>query len=209
MAVPRNQEQEEQTRKRMIQAETAALLALLVMRKNLVSRKPSRFKIDSILRDLEAQSYRGILVLRSRARLAGIADIASTFGATGQVSLVDRIEDTERARRYSGNLVKFAEKRIEQPGGLAAVDSRLATIAVTENAQAFNSQRQQVVSDLVERYGIGIVEVWDAELDKRTCDECMRLDGSESVKGRGFPGGQIPGAVHPNCRCTSHFVRIH
>jgi hypothetical protein len=193
----------------MIQTETAALVALLALRKSLVSRKPNRFRIDAILRDLEAQAYRGIMALRGRARLVGIADVASTFGATGQISLAARIEDVERARRYSSNLVKLAEKRIETPGGLAAIDSRLATIAVTENAQAFNSQRQQVVSDLVERYGIGIAEVWDATLDKRTCDECLRLDGSESVKGRGFPGGQIPGAVHPNCRCTSHFVRIH
>ncbi len=153
--------------------------------------------------------YRGVITGRHAARVAGIEGIATSLGYSGRIELAGTLADVKRAESISKRFATFVRDKLEQGAPLKSIDSRLSTIAITENAQAINEQRREVISQLTSQYNVPLVEVWDATLDQRTCESCMALDGAESIDGAGFPGGEVPGAVHPRCRCTSHFIRIH
>lgn len=116
-----------------------------------------------------------------------------------------RLLDMDRAQRFSGNTSKLGLDVLGKGGDVVKrLDSRLIQIAVTENANAYNLEHRQTVIDTAA--GLGLVEVWDATLDQRTCELCESMDGAITVDGI-FPDSLVPGAVHPYCRCTSHFVR--
>ena len=82
---------------------------------------------------------------------------------------------------------------------------RLDRIAVTENSVAFNDARIETVdlsvqqADLEAKTGLKLVAYWDALLD--ACENCNSLDGKDEPHW----GGERPGAVHVNCRCSYHF----
>jgi len=116
-----------------------------------------------------------------------------------------RIEDLHRARKYSSNVTRLIVETTDKGGPvIQRVDNRLVTIAITENSNAYNAEHRHAIIDRAQQ--LGLVEIWDAELDIQTCEHCASLDGSESIDGA-FPGGATPGNVHGRCRCTSHFVR--
>lgn len=181
---------------------------LLLMMRRALPRKPSARQVDAILSRLQTQAYGAIVSIRQTARFAGLSDVAGLIGF-GRVELAETLADTSRAKRIAGNLAKHAGQKLSTGSSLVAIDKRIELIAITENAQAFNEQRRNAVLDFAAKRDVRLVEIWDATLDKRTCEVCMGLDGSESIDGEGFDGGQVPGAVHPMCRCTSHFQRIH
>lgn len=128
------------------------------------------------------------------------------WGRLRPIGLSESIQDARRAERFSGNLANLVRAEAGDALAIDAIDNRLATIAITENASAFNAQRHIEAQYLAEKFGM--VEIWDAQLDKRTCDECWRMDGQRAIVGAGFLGGLVPGLVHARCRCTSHFERI-
>jgi MYXO-CTERM domain-containing protein len=47
----------------------------------------------------------------------------------------------------------------------------------------------------------GVMDVWSAILDGKTCPICSGLDGEMVPHGKPFPGGYKP-AVHAHCRCV-------
>lgn len=127
-------------------------------------------------------------------------------GGVRGIELSDRLYDSHRARRYSDNLIELVRHEAGSKGALAALDNRLATIAITENAEAFNVQRQVIADQIAEKFDL--VEVWDAMNDQRTCQVCWGMDGERAVVGVGFLGGLRPGRAHARCRCTSHYERL-
>ena len=48
-------------------------------------------------------------------------------------------------------------------------------------------------------------KVWDASLDKRSCQTCSHAAGKSVPVGEDFPEGE-PGGVHPRCRCVPTFL---
>lgn len=118
-------------------------------------------------------------------------------------SLYEGVNDIQRAERYSQRVALLAGEVGEAPNALAVLDNRLATIAISENAEAFNTTRRHIANDIAAEYDL--IEIWDARMD--ACPVCWELNGTESIVGYGFPGGDTPGGVHPRCQCTSHFIR--
>lgn len=173
-----------------------------MLRRKTIKRKVTLEAIHA----LEAQLYPAIVGLRATAREAALGHAAKFFGGRLPDSgIPGRLLDIDRAKSYSANTSKLGIDLLGKGDQIAKqLDRRLAQIAVTENANAYNLEHRNAVIDTAD--GLGLVEVWDSELDKRTCEVCMSLDGSLAIDGS-FDGGQIPGAVHPWCRCTSHFVR--
>lgn len=128
------------------------------------------------------------------------------WGEVPGIGMAESITDVRRAERYSERFAQLVRAKAGERNALAALDNRLATIGITENAEAFNAQRRASAEVIAER--VGLIEIWDAVLDQRTCSECWRMNREQALVGRGFPGGLRPGQVHARCRCTSHFERI-
>jgi predicted aldo/keto reductase-like oxidoreductase len=75
--------------------------------------------------------------------------------------------------------------------------------AATEVAHAFNDERERQTDEVSKAYTAPfVIKVWDATLDKRTCNVCARRDGTLQFIGLSFHDDG-PGKVHPNCRCVS------
>lgn len=203
----RTAEDEERTRKRMLQAEAAALLLLLGRRRRVIQETLNPSQADEVARVLQAYAQGDILAIRQAARFAGANDMRLFWSDVPGIGIAEQLEDLRRARIYSENLAALIRSEAGAPGAIGAIDNRLATIAITENSEAFNAQRHVIANHIAER--VGLVEVWDATNDKRTCDECWRMDGERAIVGIGFSGGRRPGSVHARCRCTSHVERIH
>lgn len=85
----------------------------------------------------------------------------------------------------------------------ADLDFMLRRTAATEVAHAFNDERERQTDEVSKAYTAPfVIKVWDATLDKRTCNVCARRDGTLQFIGLSFPDDG-PGKVHPNCRCVS------
>lgn len=201
----RTRQDERETRKRILEAEAIALLLLLRRRRKLAPGVIDPANAVEVARLLESYLYRDLLTIRDAARAAGLADLRRFFPDAAGLGLAGAVLDSRRVQGITQRFGTLVRDTAGKPGAPGALDVRLATIGVTENAEAFNHERRDAVAQLAERYAL--VEVWDATLDKRTCEECLKLDGTRAPVGVGFPGGAVPGAVHPRCRCTSHFER--
>ena len=86
---------------------------------------------------------------------------------------------------------------------------RLELGAVTENSEAFNRARQDAIRRISHtRTDVDLVRVWNAVLDKRTCERCSRNDGKWIEAAASFPEGE-PGSIHNRCRCTDELMPRH
>lgn len=89
---------------------------------------------------------------------------------------------------------------------LDASQARLEAVAKTEPAQAWGDERVGLSDDYAaesRRRGLVVpLKVWDSTLDRKTCRVCVALDGTVRPFGVSFPDGQVPGSVHPRCRCV-------
>jgi hypothetical protein len=101
--------------------------------------------------------------------------------------------------------------RPETPVALAttALIGSIERIAATENAQAFNAEREIAARELAaapSRNGEWM-KVWDALLDVKTCPICRSADGTIVSLTQAFPLG-MPGDVHPYCRCDWSLILV-
>jgi hypothetical protein len=139
-----------------------------------------------------------------------VAALSSQFGARLYgTEARGRVLDATRATRIGDSLSRDWLRRLtptNDAGTLLVppkILGRLSSIATTETAQGFTSERVAVArSQLAPNYDL--IETWDATLDRRTCPTCSSMDGERAGR-NGFAGGQRPGGVHPRCRCVSHF----
>lgn len=115
-------------------------------------------------------------------------------------------------RDWLARFNKFLPKgeEVATKAAVKTVSSRFETIAITEATEAMNAER---IATAQRELGPGydLFEIWDAELDKRTCPTCWNLNGTRVRASEGFPGGLRPAAVHGRCRCSSSFevVPLH
>lgn len=87
-----------------------------------------------------------------------------------------------------------------------SVRSRIDTIAATETSQNYSTYRQAAVQAMpLPDIDVDWMKTWDSVLDAHVCAECAALDGTTVPALQHFPSGQVPGHVHPRCRCMAHF----
>lgn len=116
------------------------------------------------------------------------------------------------------------------------MDHQIRRIATTETSKAYNEQHADAVEDALDAAGVGqdededegeneegietpgepeefwdgsgVYRLWNAMLDKRTCADCELHDGEIVPVGESFSSRDIPGYVHPNCRCVETIVYL-
>ncbi len=192
-----------------------ALALLLSQRKDAVSFGLSRgFSIPRIGQQIERQLATGIAQSRILSRTAGIARVTQEIEPLGIdvapiKSLAHEVhDDMIRAQRYANNYARQWVKKAE--GDTVARATRAANAdtlgslkrtAVTESSQAFGDGRAKALEGIPGVAAHSLLKVWDAQLDKLTCPICGTADGTIVGIKESFPYG-VPGAVHPNCRCS-------
>lgn len=90
----------------------------------------------------------------------------------------------------------------------ARLDGRVRRVAATEAARAFADARDEGMGWVAEQHGDAtwfpaLLKVWDATLDRKVCQVCDDLDGTERPWGVAFPDDHEPGYEHPFCRCIT------
>ena len=139
-----------------------------------------------------------VLLNRNRKDKLAAATTAKSFSAAwAQVSsLAILISETES--EFIGRVSKAID----------SLDGRVQRIATTEVSQAWNDEHLDAVSRLgpTLEEDSKAVNRWDATLDAKTCSICASHDGEYAPVGESFSGGDLPGFVHPNCRCLSTLV---
>jgi hypothetical protein len=172
---------------------------------------------------LEGLLARDLLLIRAAARREASRSFVLETRAAGLAPLTLRLRDdgpldrsraASAAKAFSGlwltrGIALLGRDGVSPVGApsdaLEASRGRLETTARTEPAQAFGNERDGLTDDYAEesrRRGLLVpLKFWDATLDRKTCLACWRLNGTARPFGIDFPGGAVPGYVHPGCRC--------
>jgi len=152
----------------------------------------------------QARAYsRAASIARLRAELAALGIPKRVAAAAADEAVRDAMRASRIARIYADRWRSVAEADGAAEASRATV-GRVRVIAATESAEAWNSGRLHALQNYPE---IQVMRVWDATLDKRTCQVCANADGDMVGVQERFPNGE-PGMVHPNCRCTWHPIPI-
>lgn len=84
---------------------------------------------------------------------------------------------------------------------------RIRRTAETETAKAFNDEHAARLEDAIRSGEVDarlVMREWSALAD--ACDKCHPLHGVRVRFDESFPGGEVPGSVHPHCACTEVVV---
>lgn len=149
----------------------------------------------------------GIVAVRSLGAAAGVSRLVAEAKSIGvslravDIGLEQAAESFRRADRIAKNFTEHWSRSggAKAPSvAAAATKSHLEQIAVTESAESFSSGRAKYIR---EQPRLGLLRVWDSQLDRRACPVCSAADGTIVGANEPFPIGE-PGAVHPWCRCS-------
>lgn len=143
----------------------------------------------------------GVSRLRAEA-----ASFGESLGSAADVMQSEITRDIFRARQFAANYARawFGAASSAGDSVKAAANEASKTtawqirrLAVTESAEALNTGRAKYLG---QSQALGLLRVWDAVLDKRTCPICSALDGLIVGARERFPHGDPP--VHGHCRCS-------
>lgn len=112
--------------------------------------------------------------------------------------------------RELGGASTAVARREASNAALVKLERRLELQVVTENAEAWSRARDR---SRVTSWDAHLVKMWDAWLDKKTCDVCFRLDGTIVPRNAQFkdPITRVPtcpGKIHPRCRCEEQILTL-
>lgn len=137
---------------------------------------------------LRIERFSGAHVARRDAeRTATAAALAFASGTARRYA-----DSWQAAMAESGGTANAARDALRK------VSWRTDNIAATETHRAFNEARDSEVERAAREARMRVVRIWDAQLDRRTCEECAGLDGNEYREGDNIPA--MP--AHNRCRCT-------
>lgn len=139
-------------------------------------------------------------VIRRLQGQRGVTPMPSLRGIV-QPTDADRALAAQASQSYADALAKHLEDDVPAPTALRKANYLLETIAASQVSEAFNDERSRVENDNRATYAGVLVKLWDAKDDRRTCPVCDKLDGKMRPWGLAFPDGNVPGKVHPKCRC--------
>jgi hypothetical protein len=209
----------EAKRKGWSAAKTAAAIAMVLRGAIIMARKLARLAGRERLVAEIATINLGIELTRTVSPQTLASDfaradkVATTFSARWYKKAVAlqgapqfvTFDDAEEDEEAEDDEAKEPESYITL--ATAAVLGSLDRIAATENAHAFNAEREIAARELdaaPSRDGEWM-KVWDALLDSHTCPICRSADGTIVSLYEAFPLG-MPGGVHPYCRCDWSLV---
>jgi hypothetical protein len=168
-----------------------------------------------------------VLLIRSAARRASSSSLTGemkasripvivTDRAAEKAKRADYAEATTASKAFAAAWLSTAlatapgddgdaDAEPAEPDDLVARGEGLAT---TQAASAFAAEREDIMrAHAREARARGLVipfKRWDATHDRRLCARCRDLSGAMPRPwGVAFPGGIVPGTVHPRCRCVS------
>ena len=161
-----------------------------------------------------------VVLVRSTARARSAATLAAEMAAARVrplslplrkgVEAADQAEAMAAAKAFSAAWLATALASADgdadaEPDNL---DARAEGLATTQAAGAFGVEREAVTRAYArEARARGLVipfKRWDATHDKRLCVRCADLArATPRPWGVDWPGGAVPGVVHPRCRCVS------
>lgn len=179
-------------------------------------------------RRIEAALEDSILRARIRARRAAIAQLEAELE---ELDVDLAVDESDGADDHVAALVaaaalaalwgrsiaaaymtKDANEDVEDvvERSLVRFEASLRRTATTENAQAWNDEHHEALVEVADQVGedTQLMNRWDATLDAKTCPVCRDHDGELVPIGYEFPNGDVPGFVHPNCRCVSTLVKV-
>jgi len=157
---------------------------------------------------------------RSKARIVSADSFQrelDIIGAdpSGRFATTREEYDRNRAVAIAGGVVSAWLKKVNagesKADAIASLDSRIETIGITETAEAFNDEREQIIKTVQPKEertgGFVVFRIWDATLDKLTCPVCERAHHTVVPQFMSFPDGR-PGGVHPRCRCYESLILL-
>jgi SPP1 gp7 family putative phage head morphogenesis protein len=206
-------EQAEQAKKnqRAHQAAEAAALALLLHATNEATDRSTsaatvasamRPKLrDAIVLGRQGARERGVSRLVSEANLLNVRIDTSALGSE---FARDWTRGSLVSRSHVDRWLKKAHELEDVKAATAATRGSIERIAATESSEAFSAGRTRAAKTVTESE---LMRVWDASLDKRTCDVCSGADGKVVGVNEPFPAGE-PGAVHAFCRCGWTLTKV-
>ncbi len=128
----------------------------------------------------------------------------------------DRLAAERASREYSDALIREAMKVLDDADSatagqlVGATDAALESIATNEVATAFSDERRRIERATKKQYDgtnwfPAMLKIWDATLDRATCNRCRDLDGKARPWGIDFAGG-LTTPAHRKCRCIECYV---
>lgn len=161
-----------------------------------------------------------VALIRKAARARSAATLAAEMTAARirpldlparrGVEVADHAEATAAAKAFAAAWLAaaLAPGEGDGQGEPDNLDARVEGLATSQTAGAFGAEREDITrAHAREAHARGIVipfKRWDATHDRRLCARCADLARSTPRPwGVDFPGGAVPGLVHPRCRCVS------
>ena len=160
-----------------------------------------------------------VVLVRSTARARSAATLAAEMAAARvrpltlparRTEAADQAEAMAAAKAFSAAwlataLAASSDDADSEPDNL---DARAEGLATTQAAGAFGVEREASARAYArEARARGLVipfKRWDATHDKKLCARCADLARTTPRPwGVDWPGGAVPGVVHPRCRCVS------
>jgi hypothetical protein len=199
-------------REAMLANEAAAVARLKATTR--ASIGPSKSATRDTLVVAVAQS---VTVTRDRARKSGRESLerdAVIAGASIAILPTNRRKyDEDRAFAIATRFADDWERKasgLDHDTALDQLGSRLDLIGITESAESFNDERDIIITRLAppeERRAASVIpfKIWDATMDKRTCQVCSRAHHTVVPFWMSFPDGR-PGGAHPRCRCYEGLI---
>lgn len=161
-----------------------------------------------------------VVLIRSAARARSASTLAAEMAAARirplplparkGVKVADHAEATAAAKAFAAAWLAaaLAPAGDDGPGEPDNLDARVDGLAASQTASAFGAEREDITRAYArEAHARGLVipfKRWDATHDRRLCARCRALaESTPRPWGVDFPGGAVPGVVHPRCRCVS------
>ena len=116
---------------------------------------------------------------------------------TTQTEINDLITSGIESGRDYGSVAREIRDRFD-----GFTTQRAETVAVTENASAYENGTATLVKD-IERVGITMEKAWST-IGGDTCDVCVENEGEGWIDAdEAFSSGDQHPPAHPNCRCAA------
>jgi hypothetical protein len=183
--------------------------------------------IGAATRDAGERVSRAITEARSDARRVALERISAELGSIGlstaPLARSDGAEDVGIGQFAGGSfasawgasmmreVLAWADDPKRTPKLSAAndaLDYRLARLAATEVASAYNDEHAEAALEVakVPAWRGRLFRRWEAMLDRRLCKVCKAMDGQVVPVDASFTLRREPGLVHPMCRCIEILV---
>lgn len=213
------QEEQKETDRQRKKLEAALLILLF---RDLQKRARQAQKVRNVLSEITQSVRDHTFIARRRGRELGILRLTASMRAIGvKGHLAGTGESSEQhdldrsigaSRAIAETIIRRYRTQMRPGAGMdealkRAVDEtypRAKVLIKTEVRSAFVEEREVVVTDILTRSQIELIQVWNISLCRGTCNMCFSLDGEERPMGVPFPYG--PPLLHPNCGCYIDIV---